>query len=51
MTLETQIRIGFALLGAAVGAAFDGVTWQWWASYAVAWFSLALIHYWHREAI
>lgn len=49
MTREWGLRLLFFLIGAAVGAAVTGVSWTWWATWAVAvaaWFRVA---FWHRN--
>lgn len=48
MTSETAVRVFCGLWGAAIGAAAQGVSWTWWAGWAVAWAALYLIAYWHR---
>jgi len=49
VTREWGLRLLFFLIGAAVGAAVTGVSWTWWATWAVAvaaWFRVA---FWHRN--
>lgn len=49
MSREWGLRILCGLIGAAVGAAVEGMPWTWWAAWAVAMASWLLVASWHRN--
>jgi hypothetical protein len=48
VTREWGLRIFCGLIGAAFGAAAQGVSWTWWACWAVAVATWMLVASWHR---
>lgn len=49
MTREWGIRVLFGLMGAAVGAAAQGVPWTFWLWWSVAFGTWLLVASWHRD--